>query len=86
MNQKELTKTFMIISICKQPFGFYGLYKNKFSTIRVNPRLVGYVFARVGLFFSPHYYLKSNKRICIKKLPDQSVIFWCDKDYDQDPD
>ena len=53
MNQKELTKTFMIISICKKPFGFYGLYKKQFSAIRVNPRLVGYVFARVGLFFSP---------------------------------
>ena len=35
MNQKELTKTFMMI-LKKNHFGFHGLYK-KFSTLRVNP-------------------------------------------------
>ena len=28
MNQKELTKTFMMISNLKKPFGLHGLYEN----------------------------------------------------------
>ena len=28
MNQKELTKTFMMISNCQKPFDLHDLYKN----------------------------------------------------------
>ena len=37
MNQKELTKTFMMISNEKKPFGLHSLYKNI-------QRFEGYVF------------------------------------------
>ena len=35
MNQKELTKTFVMISNRKNPFVRHGFYKKKFSALRV---------------------------------------------------
>ena len=35
MDQKEQTKTFMMISNLSKAFGLHGLYKNKFSALRV---------------------------------------------------
>ena len=35
MNQKELTKTFMMILNWKTPFGFHGLCKKYFRALRV---------------------------------------------------
>ena len=35
MNQKELMKTFMMISKLKKPFGLHGFCKKEFSASRV---------------------------------------------------
>ena len=40
MNQKELTKTFMLISNWKKTFGVQGFHKNNFSALRVKNRKV----------------------------------------------
>ena len=36
MKQKELTKTFMMISHWKNSSGLHGLYKKYFSIVKVN--------------------------------------------------
>ena len=48
MNQKELTKTFMMISNLKKPFGVHGIFKNY---QRFNPLTAGAAYIRVFIFY-----------------------------------
>ena len=57
MKQKELTKTFIMISNWKNPFGFYGLYKNM-SALKNHINLTlkftfGLEFTKVSKLFKP---------------------------------
>ena len=66
MNQKKLTKTFMIISNLIKPFGLHGLYKN---IQRFNPAVIYRPIKRIEDFYNRRDERAKVKINCMKKPP-----------------
>ena len=66
MKLKELTKTFMMISNWKKPFGLHSLYKKYFSAVGVDPLTAGAAYIRVFILYwhIKYHILKMLKNKC----------------------